>query len=111
MKHQFLSQYLTFIQNIKKDCIFSSEPGTTPFPPLNLRGVPQPQVHLADGLIIAFMFSLWGYSIYLTYRYSIYLTNRYSIYQTYRYSICLTYMYSIYLRYRYSIYLIYRYSV
>ena len=38
------------------------------FPPPGYRGVPQPALSVADGCIIAFMFSLWGYSIYLTYR-------------------------------------------
>ena len=45
-----------------------SEP--TVFPPLDVDrlGVPQPSLATKDILIILFMFLLWGYSLYLTYR-------------------------------------------
>ena len=40
------------------------------FPPLdvNTLGVPQPSLATKDILIIIFMFLLWAYSLYLTYR-------------------------------------------
>ena len=40
------------------------------FPPLyvNMLGVPQPTLATKDILIIIFMFLLWAYSLYLTYR-------------------------------------------
>ena len=43
---------------------------TTLFPPLDVDrlGVPQPSLATKDILIIIFMFLLWGYSLYLTYR-------------------------------------------
>jgi hypothetical protein len=43
---------------------------TTLFPPLDVDrlGVPQPKLATKDILIILFMFLLWGYSLYLTYR-------------------------------------------
>jgi hypothetical protein len=43
---------------------------TTSFPPLDVDrlGVPQPSMATKDIIIIIFMFLLWGYSLYLTYR-------------------------------------------
>ena len=43
---------------------------TTSFPPLDVDrlGVPQPKLVTKDILIILFMFLLWAYSLYLTYR-------------------------------------------
>jgi hypothetical protein len=43
---------------------------STSFPPLDVDrlGVPQPKLATKDTLIILFMFLLWGYSLYLTYR-------------------------------------------
>ena len=46
----------------------NSSLGPTPFPPPGMSGVPQPPVTVADGCVIAFMFGLWFYSLYLTYR-------------------------------------------
>ena len=43
---------------------------STLFPPLDVNrlGVPQPSLATKDILIIIFMFLLWAYSLYLTYR-------------------------------------------
>ena len=43
---------------------------TPPYPPLNQRGVPQPEVTTKDFTIIIFMLLLWAYSIFLTIRQS-----------------------------------------
>ena len=97
----------------------NSSLGPTPFPPPGMSGVPQPPVTVADGCVIAFMFGLWFYSLYLTYRldkfsglwfYSLYLTYRlekfsglwfYSLYLTYRLEkFSGLWFYSLYLTYR-----------
>ena len=43
---------------------------STLYPPLDVNklGVPQPTLPTKDVVIIIFMFLLWGYSLYLTYR-------------------------------------------
>ena len=47
----------------------SSSPNTTsPFPPVDQRGVPQPVLTTKDLTIILFMLLLWAYSIVLTIR-------------------------------------------
>jgi hypothetical protein len=60
---------LTLLPALKNVPIFHlSEP--TVFPPFDVDrlGVPQPSLANKDILIILFMFLLWGYSLYLTYR-------------------------------------------
>jgi hypothetical protein len=41
---------------------------TTVFPPAGMRGVEQPAISTKEIVIIVFMFCLWAYSLYLTYR-------------------------------------------
>ena len=45
-----------------------STPGTL-FPPPGMSGVPQPPVSTKELIIIIFMFCLWAYSLFLTYRF------------------------------------------
>ena len=39
------------------------------FPPPGMGGVPQPPVSTKELIIIIFMFCLWAYSLFLTYRF------------------------------------------
>ena len=41
---------------------------TSPFPPVDQRGVPQPDISNKDIIIIIFMLGLWAYSIIITIR-------------------------------------------
>ena len=67
MKLDSVSPLPNLIQQHEATSVASS---TTLFPPLDVNrlGVPQPKLATKDILIILFMFLLWGYSLYLTYR-------------------------------------------
>ena len=49
--------------------IISSSTPSSFFPPPGMGGVPQPPVSTKELIIIIFMFCLWAYSLFLTYRF------------------------------------------